>query len=323
MRSYMVRLIYKIFLYSLLVGGIFILFAYEGAFVLEKTRNAQLDEALDQAFIHDSKSHGVGVYTINLKQHGDKYKKTHNQLQHINLPLHRVEAIDAKDLSDKDIANYLDLHSYQAFMGHNPRKGTIGCYLSHMKAWKAFLKSDYEFALITEDDIEFDPDVLTKTIDELIKVRYLWSITLFEILHGGMPLVLKEFEDIDQTLDIYLLQVTHAGAYMINRSAAYRLLEKALPIKMPLDHYFLRSWEWSGLLVTGIEPRIVSQPPRDRAASYRESTDYVGGKERKEVPWSSTMHKVIYIIKSGVIRFIYNLAQYVAIKYQDQSESVQ
>jgi hypothetical protein len=46
---------------------------------------------------------------------------------------------------------------------------------------------------------------------------------------------------------------------MINRKGAKNLLEKALPIKMPVDHYFTRDWEL-GIKFTGVEnPNLVHQ----------------------------------------------------------------
>ena len=170
--------------------------------------------------------------------------------------------------------------SYQAYVGHNPRKGTIGCYLSHLEAWRAFLRSDYEFALIAEDDIEFEPIALKKSIKNVIQNPRLWDINLFDINHQGLPVAIKEFKNEGETLNLYFVYIDYASAYLINRNAAHQLLKKALPIKMPVDHYFTRSWELGNLILTGIEPRIVSQNKDSVQNSYRKSTDYIDGKSR-------------------------------------------
>jgi hypothetical protein len=44
-------------------------------------------------------------------------------------------------------------------------EGTIGCSLAHLSVWKKFLSSNYEFALIFEDDAKFDD---LKSLDNLV-----------------------------------------------------------------------------------------------------------------------------------------------------------
>lgn len=301
----------RIFL-QLLVSFVAILFLavmlrYDGAFVLSGTKDANLYEKP-----HNFIGEGVGIYVINLKRHVEKYKNTYLQLSKLGLPIHRVDAIDGKNLTDLDIhTNYLEIDSYQVYEGENPNIGTIGCYLSHVEAWREFLRSDYEFALIAEDDIEFDHNVLRSSIENLIQNKKLWDVNLFEIHHQGFPVAIKKFNNGGGSLNLYLVDIDHAAAYLINREAAHQLLKKALPIKMPLDHYYVRGWELGGLVITGIEPRIVFQNKASVRNSYRRSTNYIDGKNRKDIPFPAKFHRKIYRIKSDIIRFVYNIKQYI------------
>ena len=139
-------------------------------------------------------------------------------------------------------------------------KGAVGCSLSHIKAWKTFLESPFQYAVIMEDDINFDPTILSKTLKLLERNSDLWDINTFDTgrIGRGMPIQIKHFNSINKSLVTYLSRISYASAYIINRNAAQKLVEHALPIKLAVDHYFVRSWEF-GLKFTGIEPRIILQ----------------------------------------------------------------
>jgi GR25 family glycosyltransferase involved in LPS biosynthesis len=71
-----------------------------------------------------------------------------------NIRFQRIEAVNCADpqfdfsLYNKQIA--------QTFYGRSSfLRGAIGCFLSHVDAWKEFLKSDSQLCLICEDDARF------------------------------------------------------------------------------------------------------------------------------------------------------------------------
>jgi GR25 family glycosyltransferase involved in LPS biosynthesis len=89
----------------------------------------------------------------------------------------------------------------------------------------------------------------------------MWDIVSFEMLHNGMPFTVAELNE-NHDLSFYLFRVAHTGAYLINREAAKKYLSKSYPIKMPIDHFFTRSWEFD-IKFRGIEPRIIFQRGED------------------------------------------------------------
>lgn len=200
---------------------------------------------------------GVGVYLINLDRSKERYQYVRKFIDGLGMEVNRISAVDGKTLKNEYIKQVLDVNKYEQYLGSAPKLGTIGCSLSHIKTWETFLNSNFEFALIFEDDIAFDPKELKATIDDLLNNKELWDINLFEIHHSGMPLSIKKLSN-DRDLSIYLVKISHSGAYIINRKAAKNLLKNAIPIVMPVDHYFTRNWELD-LKFTGIEPRIVHQ----------------------------------------------------------------
>jgi len=255
----------------------------------------------DNPLVADNKIYqGLAAYLINLDRSQERLAFVKPQIDQLNLPLQRIDAIDGYKLTADEISKTVDLTAYHNFLGQSPKVGIIGCSLSHIKAWRTFLASDYEFAIIFEDDISFDPAVVSTTIHELIANRQYWDIANLETHHRGLPVTIKKLDN-GLKMVVYLVEVTHAGAYLINRQAAAQLIQRALPIKMALDHYFTRGWELN-LKFVGIEPRIVKQTFGDSniETSKRNNEQYQTTLKQKII-------KRVYKIQTNTIRFVYNL----------------
>ena len=273
-----------------------------GYFVLDNHADKQILVQQKQNSSPKSIEYSVGAYVINLDRSIGRYEYVKNTIYKLGLPLERISAVDGATLSPEQIKQVADLQSYNIFLGHAPERGTIGCSLSHIKAWQKFLDSNLDFAVIFEDDISFEPEKLRSTIDNLIENQTMWDVVSFEIHHRGMPLTIKSLSN-RQNLVIYLTNVSHAGAYMLNRSAAEKLLAKALPIKMPIDHYFTRGWELD-IKFTGIEPRLVHQTFGQSDIAQTKTFNH---DQKISLGY---IRRALYTIQSSLIRFIYNLKIY-------------
>ena len=102
----------------------------------------------------------VGAFVINLDRSPERLAYVMPQVKALGFPVKRVVGIDGKKLSESEIENVTNNSTLAK------EKGTIGCTLSHMKAWREFLESNYEYAVIFEDDVAFDPEKLRITINE-------------------------------------------------------------------------------------------------------------------------------------------------------------
>lgn len=246
---------------------------------------------------------GIVAYVINLDRSKHSFEFVMPNINVLGFPTEKISGIDGKTLPAHEFKNKVDMDAYFKHMNHFPQKGTIDCSLSHIKAWQALLDSPYEYAIIFEDDVKFEPEKLKNTIEELMKEPHLWDLNSFDILHNGTPLTLKTFEN-KQKMVVYLTNVSHTGCYILNRKAAKRLLEKALPINLPIDHYFTRSWEF-GLKFTGIEnPRLVHQRfPTSEIARTSRYNEAKPGLLHKA-------HKVLFQIQTTVIRGLYTINNY-------------
>jgi len=258
--------------------------------------------------INHSPYSGIIAYLINLDRSKKRLSYVQPKIKQLDIPMERISAIDGVKLSKTEIKNSVDLESYHNFLGHNPRMGTIGCSLSHIKAWQAFLASDKEFAIIFEDDVSFNPQQVKEAIVNLLAYPDKWDIANLETYHHGFPLTIQNFDN-GTRIVVYLNDITHAGAYVLNRNAAELLLQKALPIKIPIDHYFTRGWEF-GLKFTGVEPRLVKQGYGDSEIEVTKRNHY----EHPSKNAFQTIHKAIYKLQSYIIRFIYNLKIFISYK---------
>jgi hypothetical protein len=78
------------------------------------------------------------AYIINLESRKDRWSSALAQAELLGIPICRIQAIKTADLSQTEC-------EYAA-------PGVAATWLSHRKAALEFLKSDYEYALILEDD---------------------------------------------------------------------------------------------------------------------------------------------------------------------------
>jgi glycosyl transferase family 25 len=250
------------------------------------------------------KTRGIVVYVINLDRSPDRLRFVLPRVLQMRFPTERISAIDGQRLSESDLDQYVDTDSFRVFQGYPPKRGEIGCSLSHFKAWEKFLQSSYRYALIVEDDITFPPETLKAVVTELMDSSNDWDVVNFNLSRSATPLTLRSLKSYGK-LVVYLKAFSCAGAYLINRQAAARLLTHAFPIKMPVDVMFTRGWEFD-IKFTIIEPHLAHQTFGN---SDIQRTTLL---KQENAPISLTFYlrKMSYKIKTHVMRFFYNLKMY-------------
>ena len=99
---------------------------------------------------------------INLEKSHERFAKIKRNLDSLNIPFERFNAIYGEDLTEKQIKKYSSFIGRTFLCNH----GIIGCALSHVLLWKKFADSGEEFVLISEDDIEYT-NKIPKFIDDI------------------------------------------------------------------------------------------------------------------------------------------------------------
>ena len=184
------------------------------------------------------------VYVINLDRSPDRLEKFMQSFEPTGLDIVRVAAVDGKELTLPHPDCNED--SYRRYHGAHIGKGVIGCYLSHIKALRQFLETDEEIALICEDDVTAKPE-LPQILGEVLSFKKHWDMVRLNCLHipnwSRIPMhvpVRKLNFDYRLTAPIYWSG--GAGAYLVNRKAAERIVTCSLPMYLPYDHAFEQNW---------------------------------------------------------------------------------
>lgn len=83
---------------------------------------------------------------INLDRASDRLSQITSTLSGVGLPFDRLSAVDGAEAIQTGLT--------ASRLGRDLYPGEVGCYLSHLAAIDAFLKTDAQFGLVLEDDAE-------------------------------------------------------------------------------------------------------------------------------------------------------------------------
>jgi glycosyl transferase family 25 len=178
------------------------------------------------------------TYLINLDRATERMEQMDAQLNEVGIPYTRISAV-LGDLLDDPIEG-LDEPGFRIRTGKHRNKREVGCYFSHIKVLKAFLESDSEYALVLEDDAKL-PKNLLEVIESALAHGDKWDLLRLSSSREG------EFVNIASLIDNYQLCINtrvlkNTAAYMVNRKAAERCIDKLMPMRFPYDVALDRDW---------------------------------------------------------------------------------
>ena len=156
----------------------------------------------------------------------------------LELDILRVAAVDGKELTLPH-PDYNE-NNYRRFHGQRTSMGAVGCYFSHIKALKQFLESDEETALICEDDTSAKPEML-QVLNEALLYRKHWDMLRLNCLLIPTHVSLRKLV-LGYRLTVPVYWAGGAGAYLVNRNAAEKIIDCSLPMYLPYDHAFEQNW---------------------------------------------------------------------------------
>jgi glycosyl transferase, family 25 len=234
------------------------------------------------------------TYVINLDRSTERMAAMEARLQPMGLRWTRVSAVEGK-LLDLATLPELSVPGFLAKHGRQPKAAEVGCYLSHLKIYQAFLaQSEAQFALVLEDDAIFAPD-FTEVLEALCQAADDWDLVRLSGFHSGGPVGIRQLTP-ERELAIMFFQQTNSAAYIINRQAAQALLSRLVPITLPFDHAFDRPWH------VGIKARMVSPLPVQLDWAQESTIGYLPADSGK-LPWyrrfSTHRHRVINELRRG------------------------
>jgi glycosyl transferase family 25 len=181
----------------------------------------------------------VHSFVINLKDATERWDHMTQALEKVGLDYTRIDAVLGKMLTEPISA--FDERRFNILTGKHKNYGEIGCYLSHIKALKTFLKSDLDFALILEDDVEL-PHHLPTLIHAAIQNCQHWDMLRLSSSREGNYIHISDLP-YQSALTYNTRVLKNTGAYLINRIAAQACVDKMLPMCLPYDVALDRDWD--------------------------------------------------------------------------------
>jgi glycosyl transferase family 25 len=178
-----------------------------------------------------------------------------SQLVSTGLSWQRVAGVDGASFGELPWAGYDD-RAYDRNWGKTHHPGEVGCFLSHVRALRAFLQDGAEFGLILEDDCLFPAD-LNDLLDDLIERTAEWDVVKLSGKHAGMPVTVGHLRN-GRRLVALLQRQTGSAAYLVNRKAAQVYVARLLPMNVPYDHTFDQVWRY-GLTLRGVVPLAIKE----------------------------------------------------------------
>lgn len=199
---------------------------------------------------------------INLRKNAGRLKRFEDGYVRGDLagvPLRRVDAVVGADLDDAELRRLLTPAALtrldrmresgvrQAHPDLTP--GAVGCYLSHMRAWRQLLDAGAPYAFVFEDDASLPRRTLSRFDAACRQIPRDWDV------------VLLGYDAISTPLGRHACEVSsflRLHAYAISAAGARKLLGSMLPMSRQVD------WEVSGriklgqLRVYGVVPTTVS-----------------------------------------------------------------
>jgi glycosyl transferase family 25 len=185
----------------------------------------------------------VSIMCISLDRRPDRWAYMQGEAKKAGITnMRRLPAVDAKKFEPHKHPKISLLTSYNIYYGVRRSHyeidagGAIGASLSHIAAWEKLLASSAPAMIVFEDDIELKPGLTDRLTQVISQLPAEWDVVQFENtnfgngVHGCKP-------DPAMAPWYNCTSLMGAHAYMISRSGAKKLLEKAYPIEMHIDAY--------------------------------------------------------------------------------------
>ena len=234
------------------------------------------------------------IFIINLKK--DKKRRTHiiNQLTKQKLDNYKIiDAVNGNEFDEKEIKknifkNKIGLNPWNTKMSYSQ----IGCALSHIEIYKEFIETDYDYALIFEDDAIFVENFEKKLVNFIIdNFKYKKQIILLSEIKQFYSKPINKIEKYE------LVKVTNAfftHGYFINKEAAKSIISFNYPVKTIADNFVLFKL-YCGIEITGINPFIVDQDKKNHPTTILI--------QREKLKKIFLFKRTIYKLKMKIINF--------------------
>jgi GR25 family glycosyltransferase involved in LPS biosynthesis len=187
------------------------------------------------------------IHVDEISQRSDNVNKIHLAMQK-----NGVEKLNAK------VANLSNFFLVDQFLEENPSfvfnyhnefenpfphvSGVVGCWASHWLAWGEMLKQNLDIAIVLEDDVYIDENIMSVLSVMIENLPEGWDFFSISIPPGEENRYsLNNYIDNEYVCSLY--QAWNTGGYLISRSGALKVMKDINKngISVPVDWYIFDS----------------------------------------------------------------------------------
>jgi len=193
-------------------------------------------------------------YLINLADNAVRLSNCSKQFARQKLNFERLDAINGWHLSAAEMASVYDTQANNRLGKYPLVPAEIGCYLSHLEAWRRIADGDAEGGFIFEDDFVANGQ-LGEVLRLLSEDTNDWDMVKLFSLDPSPKIVHRRPLGHAHEIVVPFRVPTCLLGYGLRREAARRLVDRALPFFRPVDEDQKFFWE------TGLKVALVTPPP--------------------------------------------------------------
>ena len=213
-------------------------------------------------------------FVINLADNKVRMDNARRQLDAQDIPFSRIEAVNGWALTAEEIGRVYDNRANKTRARHDLVPAEIGCYLSHIDAWRAIAEGTAAGGFVFEDDFEAN-DTLRHVLTALSADGGSdWDMVKLFTFDPEAHVVADRTLHPSIRLVVPFRVPTCLIGYGLTRSAAQKLVETAVPFFRPVDEDQKYFWE-TGLRVA------LTLPAPIKVGDQQTVTGTIGGARRE------------------------------------------
>ena len=197
------------------------------------------------------------IYVISLTHATERRASISKRLTAAGVTYKIIDAVDGAKFDTNTIADRLRQDKFRAKYDRAMSPGEIGCFLSHYDLWQRMVTEQTPFALVLEDDAEWDDDFF-RVVTDLMQSKYYWNVVHLASPEVGRIYSVLETVGNNRQLARFKLPMGITAAYLIDLDGAKKLLTQCDEIYEPIDAQWVLYWK-SNLYFYHVQPAPVNQ----------------------------------------------------------------
>ena len=232
-------------------------------------------------------------YVINLTENTTRMDNSARQLTARSIPFERIDAVNGWVLPESEIGLVYDAEVNRRRAKHPLLRPEIGCYLSHLTAWRRVAEGESAGGFIFEDDFLATED-FAEVLSRLCEDERDWDmVKLFSLDQAPRTVTRRLLSPRHEIVVPFRVPACTMG-YGLTREAASHLAKRAIPFFRPVDEDQKFFWE-TGLRVALVLPSPVGVGDQQTMAGTIGEARRSSAKRGGAQAWCSLIYQFRYL----------------------------